>query len=100
MVEPRNGGLMPEIFGERQDRQAALGRGREQAVDVLQAQAAIVERALDALRHQVDDGQSVRHFAEVGFGHADDRRAAALEPVHHAPSTGTKTGYGGSSPPG
>ena len=55
-------------------------------------QAAVVERALDALRHQVEDGETVGHLAEVGFRDADDSRAAALEPFHHAPSTGAKTG--------
>ena len=92
MVEPEEWRIDAEIFGERQDRQAALRRGREQPVDVLQLQAAIVERAPDALRHQIEDGDTLGHLAEVGFRDPDDRRAAALEPFHHAPSAGAKTG--------
>ena len=30
--------------------------------------------------------------AEIGFGGADDRGAAALQAVHHAASAGVKTG--------
>ena len=92
MVEPMNGGLMPRYSASPSTDRRLWVVAAEQAVDVFQAQAAVVERALGALRHQVDDGHSVGHLAEVGFGHSDDRRAAALEPVHHAPSTGTKTG--------
>src|SRR5262245_29669043 len=55
---------------------------------------------MHALRHQVDDGHTLGDMAEIGFGDPDDRRAAALEPVHHTPSAGTNTGYGSSSPPG
>src|SRR5262249_23471536 len=68
-----------------------------QPVDVFQAQAAIVERAPRALRHQVGDGHAVGHLAKIRFRHADDRGATPLEPVHHAPSTGVNTGKGSSS---
>ena len=81
-----------EILGQRQHRQPALSSGREQAVDILQTEPAIVERTLGALRHQVDDGKAICHLAEIGFRNADDGRAAPFEPFHHAPSAGTKTG--------
>ena len=71
-----------QIFAQRQHRQPALRRGAEHAVDILERQAAILERPLDALCHQVDDGESVGHVAQIGFGDADDRRAAALQAVH------------------
>ena len=70
------------------------------AVDVRELQPAVIERPVHALRHQVDDGQALRHMAQIGFGDADDRRAAALQAFHHTPSAGTNTGYGSSSPPG
>ena len=92
MVEPEEWRIDSEVFGEPQDRQPALGGGREQPVDVLQFQAAIVERAPDSLRHQIEDGETVGHLAKVGFRDADDGRAAAFEPFHHALSTGAKTG--------
>ncbi len=92
MVEPMNFGSMPRYSASPSDRHAALGGGAEQAVDVFQAQAAIVERAPRALRHQVDDRHAVGHLAEIRFRNADDGRAAPLEPVHHAPSAGVKTG--------
>ena len=44
------------------------------------------------LRHQIDDGESVRHLAKVGFRDTDDGGAAPLEPLHHALRTGVKTG--------
>ena len=81
-----------EILGEPQHRQPALRGGREQAVDILEAQTAVVERTLGPLRHQVDEGEAFRHLAEIGFGNPDNRRAAAVEPLHHAASTGTNTG--------
>ena len=82
-----------EIFAEVERRGARLRRGADQAVDILQSEAAIVEGAGDALRHQVDDVEAGTHLTEIGFRGADDRRAAALQLAHGAPpSAGTKTG--------
>src|SRR5207302_10875520 len=81
-------------------RQPTLGGGAEQSVDVLERKPAIFKRAGRALRHQVDRRHPVRHVAEIGLGRADDRRAAARKPGHHAASAGTNTAQGGSSPPG
>ncbi len=92
MVEPRNGGLIPRYSASPSTDNRLWVVAREQPVDVLQFQAAIVERAPDSLRHQIEDGEAIGHLAEVGFRDADDCRAAALEPFHHAPSTGAKTG--------
>ena len=50
------------------------------------------ERALHALRHQVDDAHAGGDFAEVRFGDADDGGGAARERGLHAFSTGSKTG--------
>ena len=82
----------PEILGERQARGAALRRRAEEAVDVAQAEPAIVERAGDALRHQVDDVHALGDLAEIGFGDADDRGRAALSPSISAAPAGMKTG--------
>ena len=53
---------------------------------------AILERAGDALRHQIDDVEPFADVAEIAFRRPDDRRAAALQPAHHAFSAGMKTG--------
>ena len=53
---------------------------------------AIGEGAVDALRHQIDRAHLGGDGAEIGFGDADDRGRAALQPVHHAPSAGANTG--------
>ena len=55
-------------------------------------ETAIGERPLDALRHQIDRGHLRGDRAEIGFGDADDRGGAALQPVHQAVSSGTNTG--------
>ena len=85
-------GEMPEIFGEVEARGAALRGGADQPVDIAQAEPAIVERAVDALRHQIDRAHLGGDGAEIAFGNTDDRGRAAPQPVHHAPSTGVKTG--------
>ena len=67
-------------------------RGADEAVDILQREPAIVERAGDALGHQVDDDVPWRDLADIALGRPDDCRAAALEAAHDAPPTAVKTG--------
>ena len=69
-----------------------LRRGGEEAVDVGELQARVVERAHRGLRHQVERARVRRDQAEIGFGGADDRDAAFLEAAHFAPSAGVNTG--------
>ena len=83
-----------EILDQRDDRHALLRHGAEQAVDILQREPAIGERAQRALRAQVHRAHAVGDLAEIGFGDADDRRRAALQAFHHAAS-GVNTGIGG-----
>ncbi len=73
----------PEILAEIEARGTALGGGAEQAVDVLEAEAAIVESPGDPLRHQIDHVEPRADLAEIALGRADDRRAAALKAAHH-----------------
>jgi len=82
----------PEIFGQREARGAALRRRTEDAVDVAQGKPAITERAVDALRHQVDRAHILGDGAQIRLGDTDDRGAAAQQPVHYAGSAGTNTG--------
>ncbi len=82
----------PEIFGKVETGGAALRGGADQPVDIAERQPTIVERAVNALRHQVDRAHLGGDRTQIGFGDADDRGAAALQAAHHAPSTGTKTG--------
>ena len=100
MVEPMNGGSSPRYSHSASTDSRLCVVALNTPSTSFKRQAAVVERALDALRHQVDDGHAVRHLAEIGFRDADDRRAAALQAVHHLASAGTNTGQGGSSPPG
>ena len=89
----------PQVFAQRHHRRAALtGRGKY-AVDVLQREPAIFERAADALGHQVDRRQPGCDVAEIGFGDADDRdRSALRRSTHrHVWTSGSNTGYGASS---
>ena len=75
----------PEIFGQVEARGAALRGRAQQAVDIAQLEAAIIERPLDALRHQVDGTHLRGDRAEIGLGDADDRGASrAAAAVHHA----------------
>ena len=60
-------GRNPEIFGEVEAGGAALRGGAEEAVDILELEPAIVERAADALRHQVDRARLGGDGAEIGF---------------------------------
>jgi hypothetical protein len=82
----------PQVFAQRRGRHAALAGGGEHAVDVGEGEAAVRQRALHALRHQIDDAHVRGDFAEVRFGHADDRGGAAREAGVHASATGSKTG--------
>src|SRR6516165_9698663 len=81
-----------EILGERQARSPALRGRTDKAVDIAQTEPTIGERAVNALRHQIDRTHLLCDGAEIGFRDADDRGRAALQPVHHAPSAGTNTG--------
>ena len=92
MVESVKAEAMPQILAQRHRRRARLRGGAEHAVDVFEPQAAVGERAMDALRHQVERTHVGGDRADVGFGGADDRGAAAREAVHGAPSTGVNTG--------
>ena len=71
-----------EIFAQCEARGAALRRRAEKAVDIAQSETAIGERPLDALRHQIDRAHLRGDRAQIGFGDADDRGGAALQPVH------------------
>jgi hypothetical protein len=57
-----------------------------------QMETAIGQRPLDALRHQIDRAHLLGDRAQIGFGNADDRGGAALQPVHHGVFTGSNTG--------
>jgi hypothetical protein len=92
IVVSTNAGEIPRYSGQRQARGAALRGRAQQAVDIAQPQPAIIERPLDALRHQVDRTHVRGDRTQIGLGDADDRRRAALQPVHQPASTGTKTG--------
>jgi hypothetical protein len=49
-------------------------RGRAyEPIDIAQAETAIGERSVNALRHQVDRAHVLGDGAEIGFGDADDR---------------------------
>lgn len=84
--------LDAEVFGQRQRGHAALRGGGEQPVDLVQAQAAVVQRARRGLRHEVEGAEAGHDFAQVGFGGADDGDAAALQGGGHAGSSISKTG--------
>ena len=92
IVESMKFGDDAEIFAEVEGGGAALRAGADQAVDILEGEAAIVERAGDALRHQIDDVEPRPDLAEIAFRGPDDRRAAALKAAHAASPAGVKTG--------
>ena len=82
----------PKIFAERQHREAALRRGAKQAVHILDSEPAVGECAVYTLRHQVDRRKPLGDLTEIGFRDTDERGAGAPQAVHHALSSGTKTG--------
>jgi hypothetical protein len=66
---------------------------RRESVDIAQAEPAIGKRPLDALRHQINRAYLLGDRTQIGFGDADDRGGAALQPVYHAViSSGANTG--------
>ena len=81
-----------EVLAERHRRRSRLRGGAEDAVDVTQFQPAVCERAMDALRHQVERTHVGGDRTDIRFGRADDRCAAAREAVHGAASAGVNTG--------
>ena len=81
-----------QVFAERHRRGARLRGGAEDAVHVTQFQAAVGERPMDALRHQIERAHVGGDRADIGFGGADDRGAAAREAVHGAVPAGVNTG--------
>ena len=82
-----------EILDQRHRRGAGLGGGAEQTVHVGQRQPGIVQRSVDALRHQVDRAHQRGDGAQIGFRCADDGDTAAGDALaHHASSAGVNTG--------
>ncbi len=84
--------LDAQVLGQRHRPHAHLRRRHEEAVDIGQFQAGIVERAHGGLRHQIDRARMRRDQAEIGFRCADDCNTTAFTAAHFAPSAGVNTG--------
>ena len=83
----RLGNAAWDSFIERRKASAAaiavsMRRSAKEPVDIAQPEPAIGERAVNALRHQVDRAHVLGNRAEIAFGDADDRDRAALQSVH------------------
>ena len=87
--------IYAQVFAQCQREHPALRGGAEQALHILQAQAAVVQGALNALGHEVQRRHATGHFAQVGFRHPDDGAAAAF---HGASPASSNSGRGASSP--